>query len=218
MKMDILLNDARAVAVNKPSGIASIPERVPQPCVLRELEAQLGMKLYVIHRLDKGASGVILFAKDPQYHRQFCLAFERRQVTKIYTALVIGVPQPRGGVINRPLHIFGSGRVAVNEEKGKPSETRYETLRVCGNCALVQARIMTGRKHQIRAHFYSIGNPLAGDEKYGEKSKTEQFPRLMLHSTRLALSLPDGYSIDITAPLKEDFSNVVEAAAQGHYG
>lgn len=216
--MDILFNDDRAVAVNKPSGIASIPERLPQPCVLRELEAQLGHKLYVIHRLDKGASGVILFAKDPQAHRRFCLAFEHRQVTKIYLALVIGVPKPRCGVIDRPLHIFGSGRVAVNAERGKPSTTKYETLRVCGNCSLVQARIMTGRKHQIRAHFYSLGNPLAGDTKYGEKSKTEQFPRLMLHSSRLALSLPDGYNLDITAPLKEDFTTVVEAAAQGHYG
>jgi len=204
--MRIICDNEDFLAADKPAGLASIPERSGPgvPCALTELEAQLGRKLFVIHRLDKAASGAILFAKNAHAHRLICALFARREVSKRYTVLVCGLPEPPSGKINLPLRSFGSGRTAVDHARGKPSLTAYSTIRRFERCALMDARIITGRRHQIRAHFYAIGHPVAGDLRYGDRAAQSAFPRLMLHSREIAFNFK-GAPVAITAPAPEEF-------------
>jgi len=207
--MQIIFEDSDFIAADKPTGISSIQERLAGPCALSLAEAAAGQKLFIVHRIDKAVSGAIIFAKNAEAHRRICGIFERREVSKHYTALLHGIPEPPDGEINMPLRVFGSGRTAVDLERGKPSLTKYATLSRFRYHTLADVRIITGRRHQIRAHFYAIGHPVAGDLRYGDKAAQSLFPRLMLHSTEIAFS-DEGEQIKIAAPLPELFTKTLE--------
>ena len=175
--------------VNKPPGLATIPERLdPAAPSLWKLGEQTVGKLWVVHRLDKDTSGVVVFAKNPPMHRWLCSAFERRATRKIYWAWVHG--QLTGdGVCDAPLREFGSGRVAV-DPRGKPSLTAWRVLRTLQGFTLVEVQPHTGRRHQIRAHLTALGFPLVGDPLYGPAEKRRGWPRMYLHA--LELEIVDG--------------------------
>ena len=202
--MNTLYEDDGVLAVSKPEGVATIPAAKGGPSAVEMLSAERGSKLFVVHRLDKGVSGVLLFAKNPQAHRELNLKFQNREVGKYYLALLCGVPQVRAGVIASPLRQFGSGRTGVDLEKGKPCRTEYEVLGEGNGLSLVRIRLITGRRHQIRAHFYSAGCPVAGDPRYGDQSRQRAFSRLLLHSWRIELELL-GKKLAVSAPLPESF-------------
>lgn len=125
----ILFEDDDILAVNKPEAVAAIPERRPRGGSLFEvLCAQRDERLYVVHRIDKDTSGVIVFAKNEVVHRWLCRQFEDRTVEKVYLALVHGVIGENEGRIDKPLREFGSGRVAVDPQRGKPSLTEFRVL------------------------------------------------------------------------------------------
>jgi len=195
--LHVLYQDAAIVAVDKPIGLAAIPERdLAAPSVQRALELQLGCRVWVVHRLDKEVSGVLVFALTAEAHRALSLAFERRQVDKAYLALVHGHVTPNEGTIEAPIHTFGSGRMGV-DPRGKPSTTRWSVLGTSPVGAapvvtLVLARPVTGRRHQLRVHLYHLGHPIVGDPRYGDPAIQRGHARLMLHARRVALPPPPG--------------------------
>lgn len=179
----VLFENDDLIAVDKPEKLASIPERNPgKPSLLKLLSDARQQKLYVVHRLDKQVSGVILFAKNAETHRHLNRLFELRQVQKTYLSLVHGVIVEDSAIIDKPLRRFGSGRMGEDREKGKPSITEFTVEKRFPSYTLVKAHPRTGRKHQIRAHFFSIGHSIVGDTLYGDKFIQKQYQRLMLHA------------------------------------
>jgi len=207
----ILYHDADCVAVMKPAGVAAIPEkRDDQSCLSALLSAQLQTSVMPVHRLDKEVSGVMLYALHPEAHRFLNTAFEKREVHKTYQALVHGVMAEDQGVITRPIREFGSGRMGVDDLTGKPSETRFSVLKRSDRFTLVELYPQTGRRHQLRVHLYSIGHPIVGDTRYGDKALQQGFPRLMLTSTGIDLTLPSGKRLILASIIPDDFAVVLQ--------
>jgi RluA family pseudouridine synthase len=217
--LPILYQNDDIIAVDKPPGLASIPERdKTKESVLAQLSRAYPHKIYVVHRLDKNASGVILFAKNARTHKYLSRQFSSRTVKKTYLALVQGVVAEGRGVIDKPLRQFASGRVAVDSERGKPSVTEFEVVERFGSYTLVRAHPLTGRLHQLRVHFCSIGHPIVGDRVYGQaRSTTDEArgtrheARLMLHAERIIFRLPSGEELTIESPIPDFFAQVVES-------
>jgi RluA family pseudouridine synthase len=210
--ISILFEDENIVAANKPEGLASIPERDKnKESLLASLSVQLQRRLFVVHRIDKDVSGVIIFAKNEPAHRWLNQQFSKRAVRKTYVALAHGVIDNETGTIDKALRQFGSGRVGVDPRRGKLSSTAFRVTRRFASCTLVDAIPLSGRRHQIRVHFYSIAHPLVGDRRYGDRRLQRGFPRLMLHAKRLEFLLPAGTDIAIEAPIPESFSAVMKA-------
>jgi len=215
----LLHQDAAVVAVDKPPGLPVIAARGEprEACLQKQLEQQLGERLFVVHRIDRDASGVVLFARDAQAHRALSLSFEHRRVRKTYRAFVSGLLSPAGGRLEVPLHPARKGktRPARPGERGRQSATTdYETLRVwhVGGepVSLVEAHPLTGRHHQIRVHLRSAEAPILFDPLYG-KGRTpaalSRAPceRLALHALRLSLPAPSGpEELRLEAPLAAD--------------
>ena len=207
----VLHQDGDCVAVLKPCGVASVPERANDADCLRALlEHQLGRRAYPVHRLDKDVSGVILYALTPDAHRFLCAAFERRDVSKTYLAVTHGALENDSGAISRPLREFGSGRMGVDDAKGKPSETRYEVVDRNERFTLVRLHPLTGRRHQLRVHLYSTGHPIAGDTRYGTPAqRAGGHPRLMLTSIGISLALPSGGRLELNNVIPDDFRDAM---------
>ncbi|MBL8877866.1 MAG: RluA family pseudouridine synthase [Phycisphaerales bacterium] len=236
---DILHIDDDLIAVNKPAGLLSVAGRAHEislrellrehPKVLatlrpEERDPKFGVNIRSVHRLDRDASGVILFARGLEAQRDLVRQFEQRRVEKAYLAIVTGYVLGEG-VIDKPLMIDESaGRSRISEKRGKPSMTEYRVVqRLAGN-TLVECRPKTGRLHQIRVHMASIGHPLTVDAVYGggdavylshhkpnyrPSSKHEERPliaRLTLHAAKLTVEHPRTREpITFEAPLPKDF-------------
>jgi tRNA pseudouridine32 synthase / 23S rRNA pseudouridine746 synthase len=206
----ILYEDEDILAIDKPSGVSSIPERdLAVDSVVALLEKQLGRKLFVVHRLDKEVSGVMLFAKTPAAHRLLNGEFMDRRVCKTYLALVHGMMEDERGSMEKPIRQFGSGRMGVDESKGKPSRTDYAVIKKSDRFTCVEARPLTGRRHQIRVHLYHGGHPIVGDRMYGDKTVQAAFPRLMLHAKAIAFKKADGGELVVASPATEEFEKTV---------
>lgn len=139
-------------------------------------------------------------AKDEHSHRSLCSDFEKRLVKKTYLVLADGIVNMKG-VISGPLREFASGRTAVHP-KGKSSLTTFRVKKRFKGATLLEVDLVTGRRHQIRAHLYNIGHPVMGDTVYGAKRPVGGASRLMLHAWRLKLPRLDSV---LEAPLPEDF-------------
>lgn len=208
--ISILFENEEIVAVNKAEGLASIPGSAGgEPSLLELVSAGYTERLYVVHRLDKEASGVILFAKSADAHRYLNEQFSRRQVDKTYLVLTFGAIAGDSGLIDRPLREFGSGRMGVDPERGKLSVTEFKVIERLEGYTLVEAHPVTGRRHQIRVHFYSLGHPVVGDRRYGDKKIQENFPRLMLHARSITFRLPSGAPLTIEAAAPESFNQAL---------
>jgi RluA family pseudouridine synthase len=211
----IIFENDDIIAVNKPEGLASIPERAKEKkCVLSLLSAVVPGKLYVVHRLDKEVSGIVVFAKNAAAHKYLNEQFSSRAIKKIYVALTHGIINKNIGVIKKPLRQFGSGRVGVDNQRGKLSATEFEVIKRLGDYTLINVYPVSGRRHQIRAHLYSIGHPIVGDLRYGEKKVQQKFPRLMLHAKKITCRLPSCKIATIEAPIPESFKAVVDTVSR----
>ncbi|TYT75369.1 RluA family pseudouridine synthase [Desulfobotulus mexicanus] len=205
--LNIIFENEGLLALEKPEGIAVIPERHNErACLLHIIEEELGKRLFVVHRLDKEVSGILLFAKTAQMHRYLNLQFEQRRVQKTYMALVHGCPEEKAGSIHASIRAFGSGRMGIDPEKGKVSLTRWEVIREARDKSLIAAFPVTGRRHQIRVHLYHIGHPIVGDLRYGDKNLQKNYPRLMLHAHGLECPMPDGGILRLDSPVPDTFS------------
>lgn len=219
-----ILETTDFVAINKPSGLLSIPDREGKDISLKQLLKHKYGDIFTVHRLDKDTSGLIVFAKNEIWHKHLSQQFENRETKKIYNGLVIGSPFQTAGVINEPIaeHPVKKGLMVVNK-KGKESITEYETLQKFKLFTWMQFRILTGRTHQIRVHMKFLGHPIVCDDLYGDgkpifisqlksryklsKSEDEERPllnRLALHSSQLSFKGIDGQAYNLEAPLPKD--------------
>lgn len=213
IEIPILYQTTGLIAVDKPEGIASIPERGGKDeDLLTALSRQTGMRLFVVHRLDKGVTGVIVYAKNADAHRFLNDQFAARSTKKRYLALVQGAVKTDEGTIDAPLRKFGSGRMGVDAGAGAPSETRFKVIERLPCYTLLGVNPLTGRRHQIRVHLYSAGHPVVGDRLYGDQKFQAPFPRIMLHARELELEVEPGKPVMIEAKLPASFTSVVEQA------
>lgn len=220
-EIPLLWQDAALLAVNKPAGLPVLPDGYhPEAPYLVNLLRQEHGALWVVHRLDKETSGVILFARTAAAHRALNTQFERRQVTKQYHALVAGRPPWKEYQIDMPLRANGDRRhrTVPDPYHGKPASTSLRVLEELGDYTLLAAEPHTGRTHQIRAHLAYLGFPLVGDSLYAGR-KANQPPasalppltRLALHAWQLRLLHPITQDeLLFTAPYPPDFSQAIE--------
>ena len=169
MKPEIIYEDDFLIAINKPSGLLSIPDREGKEDSLKQILQNNYSEIFTVHRLDKGTSGVIVFAKDENTHKQLSQLFETHATEKIYDGLVHGIPSAAHGKIEAAImqHPSGNTKMVVSA-KGKPSLTEYTVLENFKRFSWVQFKILTGRTHQIRIHAQFIGNSILCDELYGD--------------------------------------------------
>lgn len=211
LKLQVVHEDARLIAVDKPSGMPTIPARgldIEPACAAAE--RLTGGKVWIVHRLDRDASGLLLFAKDAEAHRALSGRFEAREAEKVYLCAVIG-RWIGDGLIDAPLKQFGSGRQGVSPE-GKASVTAWRAVKLFSDCTLVEARPKTGRRHQLRVHFFHAGHPILGDTRYGYPRPVGGAARLMLHAWKLKLEGPSGL-LDLTCEPGADFAAVLGTRA-----
>ncbi len=194
---EFLYRDDDVVSVNKPEGVAAVPEHAHDPdCLAARVSTALGGKVMPVHRLDKDVSGVILYALHAASHRFLNTVFEERRVHKTYQALVHGTVAADHGTIDQPIREYGSGRMGVSPD-GKPSVTVFRVRERFGPFTLLDAEPQTGRRHQIRVHLYHLGHPIVGDLRYGERASQQRFARLLLHASGISLPLPSGNTLDL---------------------
>ena len=209
MALSVLYDDKYLIAINKEKGISVIPGRGENngPPLVKIVEQSINCKLYVVHRLDKETSGVILFAKDSSTHRQLSIQFEKKQIKKQYFAIVMGRPESEG-IIDSPIYEFGSGRMGV-DKRGKQSLTEFKVEEIFSKTCLLIVYPATGRRHQIRVHLYSKGFPVLGDNVYGNPRPVGGVSRLMLHAQQICFTHPDGQLKTISAPVNEEWNEVL---------
>ncbi|MBI5489937.1 MAG: RluA family pseudouridine synthase [Deltaproteobacteria bacterium] len=228
----VLHEDERLLAVAKPAGLVVVPARREEPdaCLRRVVERERGEPLWVVHRLDRDTSGVVVFARDAGTHRALSLAFERHEVRKTYLAIVRAPPPAAHGVIDTPLHTARKGKMrpaAPGEAGALASSTEVDLVRAwrlpLACPALVEARPRTGRQHQVRVHLRSIGSPLLVDPLYGGASRVTAADlglsgdevlcaRLTLHALRIELPVPGAPApLRIEAPPPEDLRALLAA-------
>jgi len=166
--IEIVFEDDELIVLNKPAPFLVIPDRYDKsiPDILSILNGELG-KVFVVHRIDKETSGLIVFAKTPGSHQDLSRQFEAHSVDKTYEALVHGYPEKTDGQIDLPIREKHAGIMAVDRKKGKPSVTRYRVLNEYEGYAHLEVRPETGRMHQIRVHLKAIGLPILCDPVYG---------------------------------------------------
>ncbi|MFC1848767.1 RluA family pseudouridine synthase [candidate division CSSED10-310 bacterium] len=228
----ILYEDRFLIIVQKPVGlIVHHHFFLDQVSVLSDLLAHeyilmsplLDLTSNVVHRLDKYTSGVLMVSRNYKYTQEFQEIFRKRQIYKEYRVLAHGrLAKPRG-VISSPIrkdeHRYPS-RMVVDHSYHKPAFTEYELISHHRNFSYCKVHLHTGRTHQIRVHFASLGHPIVGDLKYGHKNMREQVTtenqqhdddleqRMMLHAFRLQFMHPfTGQLIDVCAPLPPEFSS-----------
>jgi tRNA pseudouridine32 synthase/23S rRNA pseudouridine746 synthase len=223
----VLRVDRHLLAVDKPPGRLVIPGRANGETSLREELERTHGRLWVVHRLDRGTSGVLLFARTAEAHRSLNLAFDRGEPRKRYLALVRGAPpgELRVDVAIAPARRGRMRPARPGDPRGKPSATLLRLLEsfperpwAGGALALVEALPETGRTHQIRVHLAHAGHPLAFDPDYGDAEPLlgpdgrTLLARTPLHATRLELRHPaSGEEVAFEAPLPPDMAAAIEA-------
>ncbi|GAB4497797.1 MAG: RluA family pseudouridine synthase [Anaerolineales bacterium] len=210
--MQIVHSDPYILVVNKPAGLPVLPDGWDQsaPYLVKTLEEQFG-KVWVVHRIDKVTSGIIVFALTAEAHRSLNIQFERHEAGKIYHALVNGIPKWEAKVTKFPLrvNVGRRHRTVVDDRSGVPAETRFRLLERYQASALVEASPMTGRTHQIRVHAYALGYPLLGDVLYSAP-ETDLISRPALHANSLTLTHPEtGKRLTFQADYPYDFQSAV---------
>jgi 23S rRNA pseudouridine1911/1915/1917 synthase len=220
----IIFENEDFVAINKPSGLLSIPDREGKDLSLKTvLKIKFG-EIFTVHRLDRDTSGIVVFALNEAMHKHLSQQFEGRETRKLYNGLVLGKPATEEGVVNEPIAEHPTKRgVMTVWRKGKESITEYKVLESYRHYSWMQFNILTGRTHQIRVHMKHLGNPIVCDPVYGDgkpvfisqiknkfklsQDELEERPilnRLALHSAHLTFKDMKGNAIELEAPLPKD--------------
>ena len=225
----IIFQNDDFVAINKPSGLLTIPDREGKELSLKTVLKEKFGEIFTVHRLDRDTSGLVVFALNEAAHKHLSQQFEGRETGKIYNGLVLGKLTNEEGVVNEPIaeHPTKKGLMTV-WRKGKESITEYKVLEDFRLYSWMQFKILTGRTHQIRVHMKHLGHPIACDTAYGDgkpvllsqlktkfklsRADEEERPllnRLALHSLQLRFKGLNGETFDLEATLQKDLRATV---------
>jgi 23S rRNA pseudouridine1911/1915/1917 synthase len=230
--LNILYADPHVAVVDKPAGmVCHAGAGVRTGTLVNALLHHLGnidtgdaSRPGIVHRLDKGTSGVLVIARNAAVHRELARQFKERKVKKEYLALVHGVPRPASGTVDRPLGRDPADRkkISVRARRARSAVTHYRVAEAYPGVALLAIRIETGRTHQIRVHMASVGHPLVGDHVYGG-NRARSLPaatsaalrplgRIFLHARRLQFRHPvTGEDLCFESPLPGELENALQA-------
>jgi 23S rRNA pseudouridine1911/1915/1917 synthase len=227
--LQVILENDDFIAINKPANMLSIPDRKQSEPSLKDMLKQQFGDIYTVHRLDKGTSGVIVFAKHSDAHKQLSQLFEGREVEKYYAGLVHGKVIKESGSVDAPImeHPAKNGKMVIHA-KGKTSLTDYEVVERFRLYTWMKFQIHTGRTHQIRIHMQQLGHSIVCDEYYGTadpillsnlkkkfnlaKSEDAERPlmgRLALHAQLLKFDL-NGEHFELEAELPKDIKAMLQ--------
>jgi 23S rRNA pseudouridine1911/1915/1917 synthase len=214
--LTVLYEDAEVVAIDKPAGMvvhagAGVRSGTVVNALLHRFATLSGvggpLRPGIVHRLDRGTSGVLLVAKTDAAHRALAAQFAGREVEKIYLALVHGAVAGERGRIDKPIarDPVRRTRMTAKLAKGRAAWSEYRVLRRFPKFTFLEVRIGTGRTHQIRVHLSSIGHPVAGDRLYGAPARIEGLPPLerpFLHAHQVSFRQPaSGDMVTVASPL-----------------
>jgi len=242
--LEILWSDENYVAVAKPPGLAVIPGRAEDDCLLLRLAGQLRLRwsgdadprLRLVHRIDKETSGVVVFATNRPAQQHLSHQFQNNRVHKEYLAIVVGAPPEDSGVVDAPIghHPQDALRMMVTPH-GRPARTEWRVEQRFIGYTLLRVMPKTGKTHQIRVHLRHIGLPLAVDPLYGAQSDASAglylssfkrgyrpagegerplIARLTLHAEKLGFAEMCGRNVEICAPWPKDFRAAVNMLAK----
>ncbi len=212
--------DEALAVVDKPAGLVVHPAPSHRgPTLVEELGELLGggadpERPGIVHRLDKGTSGLLVVARTDEAHAALQAQVQRREVERIYLALAKGRLASRTGTIDAPIGRASRQRhrMAVSGAASRQARTHFTVLELLRAESYVEVRLETGRTHQIRAHFAAIGHPLAGDTTYGGEQK-HGLERQFLHAHRLSFDHPvNGERMSFSSELPGDLAAALEAA------
>ena len=234
LPLSVVHDDAGFLVIDKPAGLVVHPGAGASSGTLvnallfhvRDLSGVGGvLRPGIVHRLDKGTSGLVVIAKDDAAHRALSAQFAAREVRKEYVAVVHGVPARAEGTVDRPIgrDPVHRRRMAIDVPRARAARSTYAVRERLDGAALLVVRIHTGRTHQIRVHLASLGHPIAGDELYGgrrtpscrgaaARAAFAAFPRPALHAARLGFRHPaTGDALSFESPLPADLGALLEA-------
>jgi 23S rRNA pseudouridine1911/1915/1917 synthase len=209
--LQIVYEDQDILVINKPPGLlTSTTSQEHRPTALARVREYLGkdrlVRIGLIHRLDRDASGLLVFSKNAPAYQRLKRQFFHHTAQRIYAAVVEGLPKQKTGRIESRLVEWADGSVHSTRraDQGQQAVTEYKVMSQAGNRALLRVKLHTGRKHQIRAHLSARGTPIVGDKVYG--GKVSVGTRLMLAATELSLDHPHSgkrmtFKIEIPAEL-----------------
>lgn len=230
-KLEILLEDNDVLVVSKPPGLLSLPDRFdPSIPNLRTMMKERYGEIFIVHRLDRETSGVMIMAKNAEAHRSLSEQFEQHQVDKRYHALVRGIVERDTFPIDIPIASDPRRKGLMKPSaRGKEARTEVQVLQRFRVATLLECRLITGRTHQIRVHCSAIGHPLLVDPDYGSskefllstikrrfnvaKGETERpiIDRLTLHSRSLTFQHPStGEAVTVTADYPRDLAATLQ--------
>lgn len=232
IKLNIVFENDDLAIVEKPFGMVVHPTEEGKHMSKTLVNALLGhfgsknlssmggiLRPGIIHRLDKDTSGLLIIAKNNVIHKYLVGIMKKRIITKRYLTLVRGHLEHETGRIEAPLTRARRDRKKIGlamEEEGRDAITEYKMIDFYGPYTLLEATILTGRTHQIRVHFASIGHPVVGDELYGDKLVNKELKKLglkrqFLHAAKLSFKMPDGEEIDVKIKLPSDLKAVIKS-------
>jgi 23S rRNA pseudouridine1911/1915/1917 synthase len=221
-RLDILYEDRLLIALNKPAGLLSVPlpRKSAEPSAYDQLEAYLRpqkRRPFVVHRIDRDTSGVVLFAKDPRTQQAMKTQFIRREPERVYVAVVYGHPTPPSGQWRDRLvwdqKALIQKRTHPRDPAGADAVCDYRVVELFRESALIDVRLETGKRNQIRIQARLRGHTLVGETRYvygPEVLRPIEFPRQALHARRLGFRHPvDGSEMRVDASLPKDLSDLI---------
>jgi 23S rRNA pseudouridine1911/1915/1917 synthase len=220
--LDIVFEDDALIVVNKPAGLLSVPleRNAGVPSVFDAVEAHLRprgrRRPLPVHRIDQETSGLVVFAKTAVAQRMLKEQFKRREPERVYLAVVYGVPEPRAGVW-RDVIVWDEKALVQkgthpHDPRGVEALSEYRVVEAFSSASLLEVRLRTGRRNQIRLQARLRGHMLVGETRYtcGPAAlRSIHFERQALHAYRLVVRHPDGQRLDLEAPLPADFLDLL---------
>lgn len=232
IKIEVVFENDDILVVNKPCGMVVHPTDEGKHLTGTLVNALLNnpgkenlsnvsgdLRPGIVHRLDKDTSGLLIIAKNNKIHRYLIKKMKERTIEKTYYVLILGEPETEEGTIDAPLTRARRDYKKITlstEGEGRQAITKYKVKDVFEfegkKFSLIEAKILTGRTHQIRVHFASIGHPVIGDEIYGNKKVNSLFKlsRFFLHAAKLKFNMPDGSEIDVKKNLPKELKKVID--------